>query len=328
MKRKRDRRRERWNDRGMENENDDNSASSLRSSAPSPRRPSAPLRFSSHSTRARLTWRRAIPVIWNKLLTDEVFGRAAQLAYYWFFSIFPLLIFLTTLLAFLPMRRNLNQWVRMLGKFLPSEAYTLLNNTFQQIVGQQRGGLLSLSILITLWSSSSGMEAIISSVNRAYGSAPPRSWVKLRLLAIALTLGLAAFTISALALIFFGENIGAHLAEMFGFSDFFNTIWAVAQWPIIIGLVLLGVELVYYFAPNIPRGENGKRWQWITPGTIFAVALWLLISFGLRFYLSRFGNFDATYGALGGAMVMMLWLYLTGVAILVGGEINSVFQRR
>jgi len=266
-------------------------------------------------------------IIWNKLSEDEIFGRAAQLAYYWIFSIFPLLIFLTSLLAFLPMRGNLNQWVRMLGKVLPSDAYSLLNNTFQQIVGQQRGDLLSFSILVTLWASSSGMEAIISALNRAYGSAPARPWLLQRLLALALTLGLAAFVISALALIFFGENISEQLAEYFGFSELFKTIWSVAQWPITIGLVLLGVELVYYFAPNIRRGENGKRWEWLTPGGLFAVGLWLLISFGLRFYLSRFGHYNATYGALGGVMVLMLWLYLTGVAILVGGEINSVLRR-
>jgi len=275
-----------------------------------------------------LTWWRAATILWNKISDDEILGRAAQLAYYWFFSFFPLLIFLTTLLAFLPLRSEMDHWIRMAGKFLPHEAYTLLNNTFQQLAGEQRGALLSFSILVTLWSSSSGMGAIISSLNRAYGSAPARTWIQERLLAIALTLGLAAFIISALALIFFGENISGQLAQSFGFSDTFNTIWAFAQWPIIIILVLLGVELVYYFAPNIPRGENGKRWEWFTPGAIFAVALWLLISFGLRFYISRFSNFNATYGALGGAMVLMLWLYLTGVAILVGGEINSVWKRR
>ena len=272
-----------------------------------------------------MTWWRAIPIIWNKILDEEVFGRAAQLAYYWLFSIFPLLIFLTTLLGFLPIKRNLDQWIGMLGKFLPREAYTLLNSTFQQIASEQRGGLLSFSILVTLWASSAGMEAIISALNKAYGSAPARHWALGRLLAIGLTLGLAAFIISALTLIFFGEHIGARLSTYFGYSDTFATIWAVAQWPIIIGLTLLGVELVYYFAPNI---RNGKRWEWLTPGAIFAVTFWLLISFGLRFYVSRFSNFNATYGALTGVMVLMLWLYLTGVAILVGGEINSVLRRR
>src|SRR5262245_50496649 len=103
-----------------------------------------------------LSWRKAVGAIWNKISEDEVFGRAAQLAYYWVFSLFPLLIFLTTLLAFLPMRQELDEWIGMLSKVLPREAYTLLNNTFQEIAGQQRGGLLSFSILVTLWSSSSG----------------------------------------------------------------------------------------------------------------------------------------------------------------------------
>jgi membrane protein len=272
------------------------------------------------------TWRRTALTIWNKLSEDDVFGRAAQLAYYWLFSIFPLLIFLTTLLAFLPMRRNLDQWIGAFSAVLPPEAYTLLNNTFQEIANKQRGGLLSFSILLMLWSSSSGMEAIINALNRAYDTAPARAWWKVRLLAIGLTLGMAVFIISALALIFFGESIGAQMASYFGFSGTFETVWVVAQLPIIVVLTLLGIELIYYFAPNIGRGRNGKRWEWFTPGAVFAVALWLLVSFGFRFYVSRFGHFDATYGALGGVMVLMLWLYLTGLAILVGGEINSVFR--
>lgn len=271
-------------------------------------------------------WRRTALKIWDRLTEHDVFGRSAQLAYYWFFSIFPLLIFLTTLLAFLPMRRNLDQWIGAFSAVLPPEAYALLNSTFQQIASQQRGGLLSFSVLLMLWSSSSGMEAIITALNRAYDTAPARAWWKVRLLSIGLTLGLAVFIISALALIFFGESIGAQIARYFGFSSTFETIWAVAQLPIIIVLTLLGVELIYYFAPNIGRGRNGKRWEWFTPGAVFAVGLWLLISFGFRFYVSRFGHFDATYGALGGVMVLMLWLYLTGLAILVGGEINSVFR--
>src|SRR5262247_4894009 len=234
---------------------------------------SSGLRAPSHE----LTWRQAGLKIWNKLFDDDVFGRAAQLAYYWLFSIFPLLIFLTTLLAFLPMRRDLDQWIGALSAVLPPEAYTLLNNTFQQIASQQRGGLLSFSILLILWSSSSGMGAIITALNRAYGAGPERAWWKERLLAVALTLGLAVFIISALALIFFGESIGAQLATYFGFSSTFETVWALAQWPIVVGLTLLGVELIYYFALNVRSSRNGKRWKWFTLGAIFVVGLWLLI---------------------------------------------------
>ncbi len=272
-------------------------------------------------------WRQLATEVWNRLFEDEVFGRAAQLAYYWLFSLFPLLIFLTALLAFLPMRQNLDHWVGLLSNVLPPEAYTLLNNTFQQITGHQRSGLLSFSILVTIWAASSGMEAIIISLNIAFDAPATRSWWKERLLAVALTLGLAAFIVAALALIFFGGNISGQIAKSFGLSRTFKTIWSIAQWPAVISLMLLGVESVYYFAPNVKRGRQGHRWEWLTPGAIFAVAFWLLISFGFRFYVSHFGNFNATYGALGGVMVLMLWLYLTGVAILVGGEINSVLRK-
>lgn len=271
-------------------------------------------------------WRQVTSAVWNRLFEDEIFGRAAQLAYYWLFSLFPLLIFLTALLAFLPIRHRLDQRIGMLSKVLPPEAFTLLNDAFQRITLHPRHDLLSFGILITIWAASTGMEAIITSLNTAFDAPETRPWWKERALAIALTLGLAAFIIAALALIFFGEHIGEELATSFGFSRTFEVVWVVAQWPIVIILVFLGIDLVYYFAPNLRRGEQGRRWEMFTPGAIFAVAFWLLISLGLRFYLSQFSAFNATYGALGGVMALMLWLYLTGLAILVGGEINSVMR--
>ncbi|MDX2032821.1 MAG: YihY/virulence factor BrkB family protein [Blastocatellia bacterium] len=262
--------------------------------------------------------------IWDKLFTDDIFGRAAQLAYYWLFSLFPLLIFLTALLAYLPLKQNIDQWLGALNNVLPPEAFSLIRNTFAQITARQRGGLLSFSILATLWASSSGMEAIIIALNKAFDVPATRPWWKDRLIAILLTLGLAGFIISALALIFFGGWIGGLVARSFGFNDAFRNGWNLAQWPLAMALLLLALELIYYFAPNL---KHEKRWEWFTPGTLFALLFWLAISFGFRFYVAAFGNFNATYGALGGVMILMLWLYLTGIAILVGGVINSVTRR-
>jgi membrane protein len=267
--------------------------------------------------------------VWNKLFEDEVFGRSAQLAYYWLFSLFPLLIFLTTLLAFMPMSsRTLEEWIGALANVLPPEAFSIVRGTFLQITSQQRHGLLSFSILATIWGMSSGMESIIGALNRAFNVTASRPWWKDRLLAITLTLGLSVFILAALSLIFFGGAISAELAETFGLSRTFKTVWNYAQWPIVILLLLLGLELIYYFAPNIKRGKRGQQWEWFTPGTLFALVFWLLISFGFRFYVAKFGNYNATYGALGGVMMLMLWLYFTGIAILVGGEINSVTRQR
>jgi membrane protein len=271
-------------------------------------------------------WGRVTTEVWNRLFEDEIFGRAAQLAYYWLFSLFPLLIFLTALLAFLPIRDELSQWIGMLSRVLPPDAFTLLNDAFQQIAKHPRSDLLSFGILATIWAASTGMEAIITSLNIAFDAPLTRPWWKERSLAIALTLGLAAFIIAALAMIFFGGHIGQQLSAAFDFSRTFELVWAVAQWPIAIILVFLGIDLVYYFAPNLRRGELGRRWEMFSPGAIFAVVFWLLISLGFRLYVSQFNAFNATYGALGGVMALMLWLYLTGLAILVGGEINSVLR--
>ncbi|HEX9004182.1 MAG TPA: YihY/virulence factor BrkB family protein [Blastocatellia bacterium] len=257
--------------------------------------------------------------LWDKVFEDEVFGRAAQLAYYWFFSLFPLLIFLTALLAYLPIRDKTNSWLEIISKLLPTDAYTLVDQTVHQIVSNRRGGLLSFSILVVIWASSSGMESIIASLNKAYGAEVSRAYWREKLLSIMLTLGLAIFVLLALTLIFFGESIGLRISEFFGLGGLFQTIFGIAQWPLISVLILIGVDLIYYFAPNIKQ-----RWKWFTPGAVFAVVGWLLISLGFRYYVSRFGNYNATYGTLGGVMVLMLWFYLTGVVILMGGEINSL----
>lgn len=271
----------------------------------------------------RAIWIEQLVKIWNKIFDDEVFGRAAQLAYYWLFSLFPLMLFLTSLLSFSPLPTNFDRWLSLLSNVLPLEAYLLVHDTFFEITKTPRHGLISFSILILIWASSSGMGSVIASLNRAFDAPESRPWWKERLLAIWLTLGLTVFIIAALALIFFGDEISVRIANAYGFGEYFRTIGRLAQWPIVIIFVLLGVELIYYFAPN-----NRQKWALFTPGAIFALVFWLMISFGLRFYVSYFANYNATYGALGGVMVLMLWLYLTGVAILVGGVINSVIKAK
>src|SRR5262245_15801368 len=159
------------------------------------------------------SWREIAHKTWDKLFEDEIFGRCAQFAYYWFFSLFPLLILLTVLLAYLPLRNDLDRWVNALGKVLPSEAFTLVRSTFYEIIRQRRHGLLSFSILAVIWASSSGMGVIIGSLNKTFDSAQPRPWWRERLLAIVLTLGLATFIIAALMLIFFGDYISGHVAN-------------------------------------------------------------------------------------------------------------------
>jgi membrane protein len=268
---------------------------------------------------SRKLWRKIALRTWEKILEDEVFGRCAQFAYYWFFSLFPLLILLTALLAYLPIKGNLDA----LSKMLPSEAFTLIQSTFHEITQHRRGGLLSFSILVVIWSSSSGMGVLIAALNKTSNSTKSRPWWRERLLAIILTLGLATLIIAALMLIFFGDYISKIVVSTYGFGSTLTAVWQAGQWLVVIAFVLIGVELLYYFAPN-----TEQRWALFTPGAIFALVFWLSISYGLRLYVSRVTDYSATYGALGGVMVLMIWLYLMGVAILVGGVINSVSREK
>ncbi len=259
--------------------------------------------------------------IWNRLFDDEIFGRAAHLAYYWLFSIFPLLILLTGLLGFSPLASNFDRWLDALSKVLPLDAFTLVQSTFHEITKQPRHGLISFSFLVVIWASSSGMGAVITALNKAFSATESRPWWLERLLAIALTLGLTFFIIAALMLIFFGDYLNEYIARVYGFGAIFTTIWNLTQWIVVIIFVLVGVELIYYFAPNIKQ-----PWALFTPGAIFALVFWLVISYGFRFYVSRFADYSIFYGALGSVMILMIWMYLTAVAILVGGVINSVVR--
>ncbi len=267
-------------------------------------------------------WRTVVLEVYTRVFEDELFSRAAQLAYYWLFAIFPLLIFLTALLAYLPLPRFFENLFDYLQNMLPPDAFALLNTTFQQITSQPRGGLLSFGILVSIWASANGMEALITALNTAYDVEKRRAWWRERLLALQLTLGLALFVITALGLLFFGASLGERVAQHYGYGATFRTFWNLARWAGIVGFILLALELLYFIAPNIKQ-----RWRETTPGALFALGGWLLVTFGFKFYVVRFGNYNATYGALGGVMVLMLWLYLTGVAILLGGEINSVIAQ-
>ncbi|MCI0664340.1 MAG: YihY/virulence factor BrkB family protein [Acidobacteria bacterium] len=274
------------------------------------------------SSPVRGQWKAVAVRIWNKIFEDEIFGRAAQLAYYWLFSIFPFLILLTSLISDAPVPKDTERLLYELRRTIPREAYDLVYQTFHDMTGQEGHGFLSFSFLLVIWAASTGMSAVISSLNKTFEVQNSRSWWMERILAILLTLGLAIFITAALILMFFDKYIYDFLLKQYGDSSIFPTIWSLAQWPVTIFLVLFAVEMVYYFAPNIKQ-----KWELFTPGAIFALICWLVISYGFRYYVTNFANYNFLYGALGGLMVLMIWLYLMGVAILSGGVINSVMKR-
>ena len=249
---------------------------------------------------------------------DDCLGWAAQLAYYLLFAVFPFLLFLTALLGFLPIPNLMERLLAGLAMVVPGEAVTLLQDNIRQLVTAQKGGLLSFGILAALWSSSSAVVAITAALNQAYDVEEGRPWWKVRGIALLLTMGLSLFLLLAMVLLLFGPQLGSGLASLVGLGSAFEITWNILRWPVSAGLLMVALALVYYFAPDVDQ-----QWQWITPGAVCAVVATLLVSLGFSLYVSHFGSYNKTYGSLGAVIVFLTWLYLTGLCVLVGGEINA-----
>ena len=260
--------------------------------------------------------------VWNKAMADEVLDRGAALAYYLLFALFPGLLFLTTLLGILPIPDMMDRLLGYARQALPPDAASLVERTLGEIQAGARGGLLSVGFLGALWAGSAGMAAAMTALNVAYGVEEMRPFWKRRLVAIALTIGFALFIITALVLMVFGPRIGESVASALGLGDLFTVLWNVISIPVVILLVLVGIALVYFLAP-----ASTQRWQWVTPGSLVALVLWLGLSYGLRVYVTYFGDYNATYGSIGGVILLLLWLYLSSVVILLGAVVNSEIER-
>jgi membrane protein len=266
-------------------------------------------------------WQRLARRVWTDIGKDKIFGRAAQLAYYFLLALFPLLLFLTSLIGVIigsgtGLRHSLFNY---LGKVLPGSASQLVSTTMFEVSSASGSGKISFGIIAALWAASNGMGAISDSLNVAYHVEESRPWWKQRLTAVGLTIVLAFLIISALVLVLYGGRIADGLAASYGFGAVFRVGWKILQWPIVLVFLLLGFELIYYWAPDL----RDQDWKWVTPGSVAALALWLLVSLGFRLYLHFFDSYSKTYGSMGAVIVLMLWFYLTGASILIGGEINS-----
>src|SRR4029453_13523702 len=245
----------------------------------------------------------------------------AALAYYFLFALFPTLLFLTVLLGLLPLPGLMDRLLQYMDQALPSDAASIVRRTWAEIYRGAGGGLLSIGVLTAIWASSNGMASIMSALNVAYDIEDQRPWWKRRLLAILLTFGFAVFILTALVLLVFGPLIGAGVAEVLGLGTMFTSVWSIINLPIVVFFALVGIALVYSLAPAAEQ-----HWRWVAPRSVVALILWLAMAWGLRLYVSRFADYNATYGSIGGMMLLMLWLYLTGVVMLVGAEINAEIQ--
>jgi membrane protein len=259
---------------------------------------------------------------WRKMWTDNVFDRAASLSFYCLLTIFPMLLFLTSLLGLLPGPRLMDYLMGYAAQVLPQDAASVIDKTLAEVIRGAGGGILSAGALGALWSASSGMASLQVALNIVYGIPERRSWPRRRVEAIALTLFFALFTLTALLLVVFGERIGEAVASWVGLGSQFTLAWSIVQWPAVIMTALTGIAAVYTLAP-----ARRQPWHWLTPGATFALGAWLGASVGLRLYVQHVGDYNATYGSIGGVIILMLWLYGSAATMLVGAQINAVIEQ-
>jgi membrane protein len=271
--------------------------------------------------KSALGWRDLFKRTWQEFQADNGMGLAAQLAYYFFLALFPALLFLIALASFLPAHDLVGRVVAMLNGVAPPEVIKIISDQLLKIAEGDQGGLLSFGVIAALWSSSAAMVAIIDALNRAYDVDEGRPWWKGRLTAILLTVGVATFMLVSFALIVAGPELADWVASQVGLGSAFALTWKIVQWPLVFVLVATAIGLIYYFAPDVDQD-----FAWITPGSLVATVLWLLGSLAFRIYVVNFASYNETYGTIGGVMVLMLWLYLTGVSIIMGAEMNAEIE--
>jgi membrane protein len=258
---------------------------------------------------------------WKEIIQDDVLALSAQQAYYFFFALFPALLTLISFASFFPLQNLTDEVFRHLGRFAPPDVLNIINEQLAKISNDKNAGLLTFAFLVTLWSSSGAMVSIISTLNAAYDITEGRSLIRVRLTAIVLTIGLAIFILASFALIMVGPALAERLADTLGLGPAFEWTWKILQWPVVFALAATAIALIYYFAPDAEQ-----YWVWLTPGAVLATALWVLISLALKFYISYIGDFNETYGTIGAVMVLLLWFYVTSIAILVGAELNAEIE--
>lgn len=245
------------------------------------------------------------------------------MAYYLLLALFPFFLFLTTLIAYIPVPDLLEFILTTMKRVLPNEAFTLLQDNIRKLFANKQGGLLSLGILLALWTSSNAMTAIMDVMNRLYQVREGRPFWKVRLIAIFLVILLSLLFIFALILLMFGPKIGDFIANMAGLGSTFQVSWDVLLIPVILFLLMLALAVIYYITPDVKQD-----WKWISPGAVFAIPAWVLFSLAFSFYINNFGSYDKTYGSIGAVIVLLLWLYLSGFIVLIGAEINSVIEHQ
>lgn len=258
--------------------------------------------------------------IWSRIHEDEVPALAAQLAYFLLLSLFPLLIFLVSLLPYLPIDQE--DIILFLQYHTPVEQSDIINASVEEVLNKNTT-ILSFSILATLWSASNGINAIVRSLNKAYRVKESRFNLVARLKSVLLTIAMIFVFVLALLLPVFGREVGEFLFALFGLKSEFLSVWEALRWLLSFTVLFIVFTGLYWIAPNIKmKCRNALA------GALFATLGWVVVSWGFSYYVSNFAQYTVIYGQIGGVIALLLWLYLAAFIIIIGGEINAYFYEQ
>ena len=262
--------------------------------------------------------RRAVVRAVDDVGKNHTMTMAAGLSYNFILSLFPLLIVAAALVGYLPIPHLFDHILASMARVIPADSMGLVRQVLRDVITPNKGKLLSVGLLGAIWTASSGFSTMIEALDVAYDIPETRPFWKTRLLAIALTFEVGVLLVLALAVMIVGPQFGGWLAGKLELGSVFTAVWPYLRWTVSIGFTVLGVELLYFLAPNIRQ-----RFLASLPGACLAVGSWIGLSYLLGLYFQRFAHFNKTYGTLGAAIALMVWLYWSSFAILLGAELNS-----
>jgi membrane protein len=256
----------------------------------------------------------------KSFVDDDMTTYASALAYQVLFSIFPFIIFLVALLGSLHLP-DFFAWLReQAAIFLPDQAMQQVNEVLDQLQ-QPQGGLMSIGVIVALWTASAAIRATMNALNKAYDVKEGRPAWKLYPLSIVYTIGIAAMLVMAAALFLVGPQAMEWLSDLIGFGQFFVTLWTWIRWPLVLFLLTLAVAVVYYVAPDVEQD-----FRFITPGAVLSVFVWIVASLGFDYYVRSFADYNATYGSIGTIIILLFYFFISAAVLLFGAELNAVIE--
>ncbi|MBD2844654.1 YihY/virulence factor BrkB family protein [Paenibacillus sp. IB182496] len=267
-------------------------------------------------TKSRVSFGDFVQELYSRFQDDEVPALGAQLTYYLILAFFPFLIFLVTVIGYTQVSEQ--EVIDAIASFMPADSATMVTTILDEVRENGSGTLLSVGMLATFWAASNGINAIIKGLNKAYDEEENRPFWKVRGISLLSTVVLALIIITSMLMLIFGQVIGEQVFRLLNYPSGFDPVWTIAQYIIPL-LIMVGVfMLLYKITPN-----RFLTFRDVLPGSLFATLGWIVTSLAFSFYVSQFGNYSKTYGSIGGIIVLLIWLYLSSIIILLGGEINA-----